>query len=30
MDFAFLLLSAALAALTLGLIFAFERLRGSR
>lgn len=30
MDVAFLLLTAALAAVTLGLIFAFERLRGSK
>ena len=29
MDFAFLLLTAALAAVTIGLIFALERLRGS-
>jgi hypothetical protein len=30
MDVAFLLLTAALAAITVGLIFAFERLRGSK
>ncbi len=30
MDVPFLLLTAALAAVTIGLIYAFERLRGSK
>jgi hypothetical protein len=30
MDVAFLLLTAALSAITIGLIFAFERLRGRK
>ncbi len=30
MDVAFLLLTAALAAVTIGLIYGFERLRGSK